>query len=298
MTNEQELKTYFHFEKNVDFEIELVLLPDSLLKTDKPHLFKPHRTNFYHIFLFEDCQPTHWIDFEALKIKPYSLLFLGKGQVHHFDDLKKYKGYELIFTEEFYNITDYDIEFLRNSTLFNSFLNRHILQLDKQSFGEFFKHVEAIQNEINQPNKFNKQQILKNLVHNLLLFTERKQDEDQPLNIKFLSQDITLVLKFRSLLEQQFRENKSVINYARQLFVTEKRLGVATRNVLGKLPKDMIEERVILESKRFLIRSQYTIKEICFDLGFNEPTYFTKFFKKHEKKTPLAFRSEILQKKD
>lgn len=290
MANTKELKTYFHFEKGKDLEVELVILPSTLLKANKPHLQTPHRTNFYHVFLFKDCHPAHSVDFQPIDVRPYSLLFVGKGQVHCFDDLKKYKGYELIFTEEFYNITDSDIQFIRNSMLFSGFLNRHLLYLDKESFREFYRLARNIQAEIERPHDAHTHQIVKNLVNNFLLYVQRRQDMQQPLSSDFLPAHLSLVLQFRNLLEQQFKRNRSVAEYTKQMAVAEKKLGMATKDVLGKLPKDMIEERILLEAKRFLTHSQLTIKEICFDLGFDEPTNFTKFFKKYTGQTPAEFK--------
>jgi hypothetical protein len=65
---------------------------ESLTKVNKNHLTTPHRTNFYHIFLLENCQPTHFVDFEQIKLQPYSLLFIDKDRVHQFDQLLNYEG--------------------------------------------------------------------------------------------------------------------------------------------------------------------------------------------------------------
>ena len=76
------------FKINSDFQIEVVPLR-TLTLVSKDHLVTPHRTNFYHIFLFEDCQPTHIVDFVPIQIEPYSLLFIDKDRVHQFDQLLK-----------------------------------------------------------------------------------------------------------------------------------------------------------------------------------------------------------------
>lgn len=72
------------FKRNTDLQIEVVSLR-TLTAVSKYHLIKPHRTNFYHIFLFENCQPTHFVDFEPIKIAPYSILFIDKDRVHMLD---------------------------------------------------------------------------------------------------------------------------------------------------------------------------------------------------------------------
>ena len=76
--------------------------------------------------------------------------------------------------------------------------------------------------------------------------------------------------------------------------VSEKRLTRATTNTLGHTPKTMIVERVMLEAKRLLIHTELSIKEIAYDLGFEEPTNFIKYFRKHTGKTPIEFRESQL----
>ena len=57
--------------------------------------------------------------------------------------------------------------------------------------------------------------------------------------------------------------------------------------------KELIDERVVLEAKRMLVHTSNSIKEIGFDLGFDEPTNFIKYFRKHEEKTPIEFRKSF-----
>ena len=63
------------------------------------------------------------------------------------------------------------------------------------------------------------------------------------------------------------------------------KLGTAT-------PSDFIKNRIILEAKRQLLYSEYSVKEVAFDLGFNDPAYFTRFFTKATQKSPLNFKAE------
>jgi hypothetical protein len=74
----------------------------------------------------------------------------------------------------------------------------------------------------------------------------------------------------------------------------EKRLGQATSKVLGKTPKELINDRTLLEAKRLLVHGNQSIKEIGFYLGFEEPTNFIKYFRKHTDKTPVEFRESYL----
>jgi AraC-like DNA-binding protein len=83
---------------------------------------------------------------------------------------------------------------------------------------------------------------------------------------------------------------KLVSGYALEMNVSEKRLTNATTKTIGKSPKTIIDERVMLEAKRLLIHTNLSMKEIGYDLGFEDPTYFIKYFRKHTNKTPIEFR--------
>jgi len=65
---------------------------------------------------------------------------------------------------------------------------------------------------------------------------------------------------------------------------------------MGKTPKQLIDERILLEAKRLLVHSNDPGKIIGLSLGFDEPTNFNKFFKKHTGKTPSEFRASYVQK--
>jgi len=134
------------FKQNEKLQIEVVPL-DSLTKSNKAHLITPHRTNFYHIFLFENCQPIHYVDFEQIKIQPYTLLFIDKDRVHQFDQLLNYEGQVLIFTDDFF----IDTKFLRSSILFNDLPNQATITLSQQDFQRFTTICKNITEELNLP---------------------------------------------------------------------------------------------------------------------------------------------------
>ncbi|CAN5885821.1 helix-turn-helix domain-containing protein [soil metagenome] len=278
------------FKQNAPLQIEVVPL-DSLTKVNKDHLVTPHRTNFYHVFLFENCQPTHYVDFEKIKIKPYTLLFIDKDRVHQFDQLLNYEGRVIIFTDNFFT----DTKFLRNSILFNNFTEKPTITLSLKDFQRFVAICENITEELTLPNGNLKHIVLKNYLQNFLILAEREKQKQGVTEIK-KGADLDYTLLFRDLLETNFTKLKAVNDYASQLFISEKRLGQATSKILGKTPKEIINDRILLEAKRFLVYSHLTIKEIGQDLGFEDPAYFVRYFKKNTETTPVEFRENYLSK--
>jgi AraC-like DNA-binding protein len=126
-------------------------------------------------------------------------------------------------------------------------------------------------------------------LHNFLLCADREKRKQGFREIQ-QSADLEYVLLFKDLLERNYKKLKSVNMYATDLGVSSRRLSQATFKILGKSPKELIDERILLESKRFLIHSTSTIKEIAYDLGFDELTNFIKYFRKHNRFTPVEFR--------
>ncbi|TAF65539.1 MAG: AraC family transcriptional regulator [Cytophagales bacterium] len=283
----QHIKKY-QFKAEKKLQVEIVDL-ENLCQTAKDFLLVPHRTNFYHIFLFEACQISHSVDFQSLDTQPNTLLFLSKDKVHQFDKNLAYKGKVLIFTAEFYCQSAHDKRFLESSILFHDFFENLHFSIAEQ-MPVFTAICRQIDEELQQPTDDIQQALLKNYVHHFLLLAERHKRKQ---GFKEIQKDANFeyLLLFKDLLEQNFVQLKKVSQYTEKLCITEKRLHQATHNVLGKTPKQMIDERILLEAKRLLIHETHSIKEIAYELGFDEPTNFIKYFKKHTQKTPIEFRN-------
>ena len=281
------------FKRNAELQIEVVLL-NTLVKVSKDHLVTPHRTNFYHIFLLENCQPTHHVDFEPINIEPYSLLFIDKDRVHQFDQLLKYEGQVLIFTDDFFCTTENDTRFIRSSILFNDLVDNPTLKLSKTDFEKYTSICKNITEELNLHADNSKHIILKNLLHNFLLLAEREKRKQGYTSFK-KGADLDYTLLFRDLLESNFIKLKSVNDYAKLLCISEKRLGQATAKVLGKSPKEIINDRILIEAKRLLVHSNLSIKIVGQDLGFEDPAYFVRYFKKNTGFTPVEFRENHIK---
>ena len=280
----------YSFKQGLPQEFELIGI-GQLFKEFSDALTTPHRTGFYHILWFQEGNPTHIVDFNPIKIIPNTILFLKKDTVQLFDKQGKFDGKAILFTDSFFCKTDQDIKFLRSTILFNDLFSVSQIQLSKSDkvFAHLFQQIET---ELKNSNDHFQSDILQNLLHNLLLLSERERRKQDFTEIK-KSADLDYVVLFKDLLENQFRKQKQVSSFARQLAVTEKRLNQATSKVVGKTPKQMIDERIILEAKRLLAHTNESIKEIGFKLGFEEPTNFIKYFRKHHNSTPVEFRESL-----
>ncbi|MFZ0599362.1 MAG: helix-turn-helix transcriptional regulator [Flavobacterium sp.] len=281
----------YGLKRELSVEFEIVDLAD-LYTEFRDKLTVIHRTDFYHIIWFQNGSPTHLVDFNPIQINPNSLLFLNKDIVHRFDNQTDVTGKAILFTERFFCSTESDTTFLQNSILFNDLFSNSPVSLQKNAtlFGELF---DQMQKELNNSKDHFQSDILQNLLHNFLLHSERERRTQNFSEIK-KDGDFDYVMLFKKFLEETYKNKKQVNYYAKQINITEKRFNQATTKVLGKTPKEMIDDRIMLEAKRILAHTRLSVKEIGYSLGFEEPTYFIKYFKKHAKLTPIEFREKIV----
>lgn len=275
------------FREGLPQEFEIISLARNF--KDNPGLLTaPHRTSFFSILWFQKGNPTHMVDFNPVDIKPNTILFLNKAIVQQFDKKGAFDGKAILFSENFFCKTEQDTTFLKSTMLFNDlFWGGQIRLLESNAvFSGLFDQIEV---ELKNSRDNFQYDILRNLLHNLLLCSERERQKQDFTEIK-KSTDLDYVLHFKDILERQYKDQKQVSGFAYALGMTEKRLNQATSKILGKTPKQIIDERIMLEAKRLLVHTNESIKEIGFELGFEEPTNFIKYFKKHHLTTPVEFR--------
>ena len=81
--------------------------------------------------------------------------------------------------------------------------------------------------------------------------------------------------------------------YAELLHITPYQLNAVTKNLLGKTSSQLITEQMVLEAKSFILATTDQINEIAFKLGYEDPAYFIRFFKKNTGYTPQVFRENF-----
>jgi len=280
----------YDFKEGLPQEFEIIEF-DQLFTESSEEITKPHRTEFYQILWFQKGSPTHLVDFNPIKIKPNSLLFVNKNSVQLFDNKTSFKGKIILFTDNFFCKTETDTKFLRSSILFNDLLSISQINVSKSNptFATIFQQLET---ELKNLKDKYQSDILRNDLRNLLLLSERERRNQNFIELK-KDADFDYALILKDLLDNNFISHKKVSFYCQKMHLTSKRLNQATTKIFGKTPKEIIDDRVLLESKRILAHTNESIKEIAFSLGFEEPTNFIKYFKKHTDKTPVEFRTEF-----
>ncbi len=98
--------------------------------------------------------------------------------------------------------------------------------------------------------------------------------------------------RFTRLLETHFREHRSIEQYAAELGISAAHLNALCRRLAGQSALQLINQRLLLEAKRCLVYTAMTVNQVSDSLGFSEPAYFSRFFKRSTGLTPKAFRQQ------
>ena len=105
--------------------------------------------------------------------------------------------------------------------------------------------------------------------------------------------DKPVYVKFKKLLNEHYKEHRTVQYYAEKLVINPKKLNSITKKHFGETAIQSIHNRILIEIKRQLMFSDLSHKEIAFDLGFNSPSALNKFVKAKLQETPTELQQEL-----
>jgi len=99
-----------------------------------------------------------------------------------------------------------------------------------------------------------------------------------------------IVAQFKDMIERRYREGWPLARFAEELNISQGALRTACMNITGETPVKLIHDRIIIEAKRNLIYSDMSVAQIAYWLGFDDPSYFSRFFTKQTGERPATFR--------
>ena len=248
----------------------------------------PERIDAYNIFWIKEGKGTYHIDFEEFSFDGNVLFFLSPGQVFTVDTEEIKEAYRLTFVRDFYCIQTHDKEISCNGVLFNNIYETPFIELEEKES----KKLDFILSELTDEFKLNEAaqyDMLQSYLKQFIIHAVRVRKERHIIKDDVESK---LFKDFSTLVEFNFKKLHSVTDYAERLGVSPKSITKHFQKIGTVKPSDFIKNRIILEAKRQLIYSDDSVKEIAFDLGFNDPAYFTRFFTKATTFSPLSFKKQ------
>ncbi|MEP6611818.1 MAG: AraC family transcriptional regulator [Mucilaginibacter sp.] len=257
-------------------------------KMQQPAIFlSPHRKDFYFMALVRQGSSRHWIDMVPYTLKPDTFYFTVPHQVHLKEKSIPMIGKAVCFTDEFLAIDEN--ESLRQLPIIKNLHNSHELELTAENIVFIDDLLTAMEVEYTQKYDWSNGMLLAYL-RVLLIYLSRLYNEqfrnEEP------SADRMLLKRFRQLIDEQYAELHDVAAYASQLNISAGYLGEVIKQQSGKNAIELIHERVVLEAKRLLFHTNLSIKEISWQLGFEDASYFNRFFKRLITETPMQYRKQ------
>lgn len=244
---------------------------------------QPHKHDFYLVFFVEKGSGVHNIDFTQYQVNNNQIYFIRPGQVHNWSLDVDTVGFQLMLSSEIVSI-------FPNLSHF-PFFDQSVpscLTLTENEFCEFKTQLHEIELVLPHDDLLTKEIVLLRL-HLLLKLLQKEYLKQFPEH-ESPSKPEKIIKAFNTLIDIHFNAQSSVHFYADKLNITPNYLNILSQKYLKTPAGDVLKERIILEAKRLLTSTDLSIKEIAYQLGFNDNAYFSKVFKKYTGKSPGNFK--------
>jgi AraC family transcriptional activator of pobA len=285
------------FRENEKLGFEIYRVEGSEIQNiDYPHKTKlPHKHNYYEMCFFTEGDGEHEIDFINHPITSPSIHFIRPGQVHLIKRGEVYKGYLVVFSEEFFNLRFQNLEIIPGYPLVTNLENGPILDLNDNMFVEFHQLIKCIENELVESDADSQEIIISYLK---IFFLKLRQNFLKLVTTqnKTAGTMKNTVYRFNQLVDKYYDQIHHVKEYAELMGESPVQINRAIKAVTGKTSSELIIERLILEAKRLLLFSDLSNKEVAYKLNYEDPSYFARIFRKKTGYTPSGFRAKMKEK--
>jgi len=260
------------------------------------HNLMPHLHDFYSIFWIESGEATHATEFVEYSLKADTILFVPPGLKHRMYIDSSVGGTYILFNEEFIRYNQKNHVPLKEYRLFNNPDFKSLITVLPERRDKLLNITNLIFDELRTSDDYS-QEIVLNLLHLFLLESRRIFDQQNQAGIeKQAETPDSTIIQFKLLIENNFQTQKNVSSYAEMMNINPSCLNEMAKRTTGITAGELIRNRVIDETKKLLYSSSMSGKEIAFQLGFDDPAYFSRFFRKYTGLTLKEFRDHSRKK--
>jgi AraC-like DNA-binding protein len=272
-------------------DLEVFPVSDLRRRVQRSHMLRTHRYSFHMLVLVTRGECTATIDLTSISCKPGSLVAIEPYQAHRFGAEEDWDGWMVLFRPEFLVTSrdSPDASFIGKSTRMQQLLPVH---LSLQGVQRDVVEATILQMGRDAKLKVHQQTLHELLRHQLcaLLLRLRTLHIDHFVQRDAMRTNLRRFRSFEQVVETKLETWRQVAQYAAFLNCSEKSLTRATMEMAGVNAKTFIASRVNLEAKRLLVHTELSVAAIAERLGFEQPTYFVKFFRREARCTPGEFR--------
>ncbi|MFE0021509.1 AraC family transcriptional regulator [Amycolatopsis sp. NPDC059021] len=242
----------------------------------------PHRHTFHEIVHVTGGTGTHVVDLARWELRPPHLCVLGPGQVHHWENARGLTGIVVLFTDDFLLDHPGDRDVLRQLS------ERPWLTLDEATNAATSRLLTEIHDEYRHAAP-GAESVLRSLLHILVVRASRLPETTGSATPARAG---AVVEEFVRLTGRTDLALWSVRAYAERVGVTPGYLTEAVKAATGRTPSQLIRETRAREAKRLLARTDLTVRQVAGRVGFVDPAYFCRFFRRETGMSPGDFRRD------
>lgn len=255
-------------------------------------LMPPHIHEFYQIIWFRRGRGTHRVDFTDYPVTDNTIFFVAPGQIHAFDGVTNYEGVVILFNASFMADEETSESVFLKYNMFSAYDSIPYYKVSSEEAERLMLLVNEMNREYSLTGAFAHRDYMQFLLRMFLIRVQRSGRRGKEPELYVTSIANRTFVRFRQLLEQNFRSVHTVQEYADLLNMSARTLTKYVSQSAHHSPLQIINDRIVLEAKRQLQHTALDVKEIGYGLGFEDPSYFAKFFKRLAGVMPSEFRKE------
>jgi AraC family transcriptional activator of pobA len=250
---------------------------------------EPHRHDYHELIFVAGGRGEHLIDGYRTPIEAPTISIIGRGKVHQFIHAEELRGGLLRFTDA---VLHGGSERIAAGWLLAGRGGRTV-RLPLESCTTMLPLFQAIADESKRPPDPYGADVVRHLIATILLWTERWYDAERDERRAADDADVQLLRRFTEQLERDFASHHDARHYADALAVPGPALARTLSALTGRSTKELVTERVMAEAARLLRYTDLTVGEIAFRVGFTDPLYFSRAFKRQTGSSPQAYRESV-----
>jgi AraC family transcriptional regulator, transcriptional activator of pobA len=225
------------------------------------------------------------VDENEFALTANTVITITSGQIHYIKKSTGAKGLVLEFTYDFFCKNDQDIELIFHNSLFCHFAMNEVISLDKRALvGLQLKEI--LDEVLHKPYQY--MISIHSRIELILVEINRSKIKQGG---EIWKPD-ALFLKFLEAIRANFKNNLAVHEIAALLYTTGAKLNALSKLHTGRTAQSVLQGLVASEAKRLFMYDKLSVKEVAYELGFNDPFYFSNFFKKQTRQSPKTFKEK------
>lgn len=266
-----------------------------LYRFDNIHFFDHiQRPNYYSIIWLQNGGGTAQVETEKYHYQPNTIFACTPYQPFMFTPQETTQGVVINFHPNFFCIYKHHTEIACDGVLFNNVYEFPFIQINESEQENLQFIFNEMEKDIRQNSLATNEAILSYLKLFLINCSRIKKRNYPEVTLKTpKSKEYFVLQQLKKHIETHFKTLHSAKDYANLLHISPNALAKLVKSTYNKTPSNMIAERIIIEAKRELYLTNKTVEEIALELGYEDPFYFSRFFKKQTSISPAVYRKTV-----